>query len=365
MKDKKILIVGRMFSGDRAISGPASVLKALVQEFSARSVNFEFLEYNTDKVSKVKYILDLIKKTLFKSNLIVNVHTEGLLIPFIVYMISILNRRNEYYLTVHGIYIMDSKYAGRKIKFLKKLQERILIRNFSNIICVSEMLKRDVENIFNRAKNVFVANNGIYIKDIEFKASKPDEKHINLIAAGGVKRIKGIFEALEAVKYINGKSEDLKVYLNVFGSYDSEETLKEFEGLIKSYSLGQHVTYKGVIQDKEELYRKYSAADLNLCNSHYDTFNSSIIESMACGTPSAASKNCGAAYLLDPFIDGFVVDIDGDFKEQLYDIIVNYVSDKDKFNVMRKKAYEKAREYSWKRSAQDYLDIFYKGEHTL
>jgi hypothetical protein len=193
MAKKKILIIGRVFSSEKGVSGPSSIIMSLVKEFQAQKVNFELLGYDSDKISKVKYFMLLFKKLLFSRGLIVNVHTEGFLIPFIVYIISLMNPAHQYYLTIHGIYIIQAKYMGGIVKASTKRQEEILVKHFPNLICVSEMLKNDIEKLFNRTARVYVANNGIYMEETEFKEGKTIEDSMKLVSTGGVKKIKGVF----------------------------------------------------------------------------------------------------------------------------------------------------------------------------
>jgi glycosyltransferase involved in cell wall biosynthesis len=357
---KKLVIIGRVFSGKKGVNGPSSVIVSLVNELRRKNVNFELLAYDTEKLSKFKYIKMLFKKVLFKRNLIVNVHTEGFLLPFIVYLISIINPSHEYYLTIHGIYIIQTKFTNVNIKPIIKLQERILINNFPNIICVSEMLKSDIERHFGRRERVFVVNNGVYIKQTEFKTSSIEDNKINLILTGGVKKIKGVFETLEVVQYINNKADNINTYLKVYGDCDDEHTLIEFDSAVAYMKLKEYVSYEGIIKDKNQLYEKYEKAQLNMCLSHYDTFNSAILESMAVGTPTIASTNCGASYLLHNNEDGFVIDMNETYKERIYEIIKEYVCNEESFNIIRKNAYLAAGKYSWEQAVEVYLNIIFE-----
>jgi glycosyltransferase involved in cell wall biosynthesis len=362
MTKKKILIIGRVFSSEKGVSGPSSIIMALVKEFQALKVNFELLGYDSDKMSKMKYFMLLFRKVLFSKGMIVNVHTEGFLIPFIVYIISLLNPTHEYYLTIHGIYIIQAKYMGGIIKAGTKRQEEILIRHFPNLICVSEMLRNDIERLFNRTSRVFVANNGIYIEQTDFQEEKKLENSIRLISTGGVKKIKGVFESLELLEYLNSKSEEMKTYLYIYGGADDEETLNAFKETVKKKEIEDFVQYKGVIKNKKELYEKYSEAHLSLALSHYDTFNAAIVESMVCGTPVIASDNCGASYLLRNGEDGFVVKLENSYKENIYQILHHCICETKDFNLIRKNAYNTSRKYSWNKAAKGYLDVLYNNK---
>jgi glycosyltransferase involved in cell wall biosynthesis len=364
MTKKKILIIGRIFSSERGVSGPSSIIMSLVKEFQDQNVNFELLGYDSDKMSKLQYFLQLFKSVLFSKKLIVNVHTEGFLIPFIVYLISMLNHKNEYYLTVHGIYVIQTKFTSLPIKASTKFQEKILIKSFPNIICVSEMLKNDIKRLFNRGSKVFVGNNGIYIQNAEFKNISLHEENIRLITTGGVKKIKGIFESLELVQYINSKSENLKVYLDVYGGFDDEKTLADFGVAVKHKGLNHFVSYKGIIKDKKELYEKYAESHFNIALSHYDTFNAAVLESMACGTPTIASSKCGASFLINQGVDGFVVEMEHSYKENIYQIIQHFAQESDSFDLVRKNAYNTSRKHDWHKAAKAYVDILYKTKNN-
>lgn len=359
MSQKKILIIGRMYSKNGSINGPAAVIKAILEEFKIKKVNFELIDYDDAKIGKLSYLIKVTKKIIFNKNCIVNVHTEGYFIPILIMIISKFKKSHEYFLTVHGIISIQNKFINRKMSKKDTYFENALFRSFPNLICVSEKLKLDMENYFGRKEKVYVINNGIYIKQSELSNKCFDNNKINLITTGGVKRIKGIFEMLDLIKRLNVQNK-YNVVLYVYGSFDNEETLKSFNEKVDLYKLKEKVIYAGVIKEKKELYRKYGEAHFNLCLSHYDTFNVAVLESMVVGTPSIVSVQCGAAYLINNYQDGFTVDIDKNYIDDTINILEYAINNGEKYSEIRRNSFESVKQYSWGKTAEDYINLFYK-----
>lgn len=348
------------FSGD-CLNGPTGIVYELVKQLREKKVNFYLLNYEPSDISKIGYILKLVKTLIFSKNCIINVHTDGYIIPFITFMLSKINKRNTYYLTVHGLQIVQNNIL--KFKNRKNL-EKITIKKFENIICVSEMLKDDISKIYNRDKKVFVINNGIrYVHNIN-KIEPYPEKHksvIKFIFVGGIKKEKGIFEIVELFKYLKENLKDKICILDIYGSEDVK--IKDyFYAKIKNYNLDKLINYKGIEKNKTILYEEYSKYDFNLCLSIYDTFNVSVVESMSVGTPPIVSRKCGASYIIKDYKDGFVVDLNGDYKVKICNIIKDYIENPKKFIEVRKNCMVNSKKFEWDKVCDKYIDLFCKEE---
>lgn len=143
---KRILIIAKCYKKD--VSGPANIIRGLIRQFDKESINYKalLLEEGMDKVSYLTSIVQELKK---KDKSVVNVHTDGFLLPLFILLMSKIYRKHSYYLTVHGIYRIDK---GKRAQWKYVMLEKYIYRHFNNIICVSEMLKDDLEELYKRKK---------------------------------------------------------------------------------------------------------------------------------------------------------------------------------------------------------------------
>jgi glycosyltransferase involved in cell wall biosynthesis len=355
---KKIYLIGTTLGPLKSINGPAAVIHALAEEFKKKNINYEFLDFVEGQLSKTGFLFNMAKIILKERNAVINVHTNGFIIPFAVMLLSLLSRRNEYYLTVHGVHKLEIEYYNNK-STVNLILEKLLYKNFKNIICVSSILKESIESIYGRKKNVYVINNGTTIIDYPFMEKSFDSGNIKMIMTGGIKPIKGIYELVEAVNYLNEKN--INVSLDVYGSYDDEDKLKKFNDMVDSFRLGNKIKYKGIERDKEKLFKYYEEVHLNMCPSRYDTFNVSALESMVVGTPTVITKQAGAAGCIIDNKDGFIIDNEKDLKEQIENIVNCLIRNREEYKIISRNAYEKVRGLTWEKSAEEYLSLFRKG----
>lgn len=109
MTDRRIIIVAKCY--DSSISGPANIVRGLIAEYQKEKIPLKAILLK-EGVSKLSFIRKLNNILRNETDALVNVHTEGFLIPLIVYCLSKIYKQHSYYLTVHGIYQLKLKMAG-------------------------------------------------------------------------------------------------------------------------------------------------------------------------------------------------------------------------------------------------------------
>ncbi len=96
----------------------------------------------------------------------------------------------------------------------------------------------------------------------------------------------------------DGKWKERKIEIVVFGVKETDR--KEIGGL--------SISNAGYISEADRLAKLYSAADVYLVTSLEDSFNQTVAECMACGTPAAAFKNGGIEDIIDHKENGYLAE---------------------------------------------------------
>jgi len=100
----------------------------------------------------------------------------------------------------------------------------------------------------------------------------------------------------------------------------------------------------------------YSAADVLVMPSHYESFGMVALEAMACGTPVIASQVGGLAYLVKDGETGYHVP-DQD-PQALCDKLLLILGDPEQREKMGLRAAEYAKDYAWSNIASQILDVY-------
>ena len=150
-----------------------------------------------------------------------------------------------------------------------------------------------------------------------------------------------LFSAIEK----SGIKDDILLLL--FGSIKNDE---EFLSRIPC-----RYKYVGSVTDKDKLVQLYSAADMVVVPSHYETLPFVIAEAMACGTPAIAFDSAGQTTLIDHKDNGYLAHYPSvdDFAEGINWLLQNANE------AMRKRANEKiTRIMSPKMVAQQHIELY-------
>jgi D-inositol-3-phosphate glycosyltransferase len=125
-----------------------------------------------------------------------------------------------------------------------------------------------------------------------------------ILFVGRVVPLKGIDKLLMAMTYLEERQ---KLRLVVIGGDDHcRDEVERLKALSESLQIHDSVTFLGLV-DQEELPYFYSAADLCVFPSYYESFGLVGLESLACGTPVVATKVCGIENVIRQGETGYVV----------------------------------------------------------
>lgn len=348
----KFFIVGKCYNNQN--TGPANVIRGMLTTFQKMGVNVEPVLLS-ENCSKSKFLTKLFKILLSEKQCVINVHTDGFLIVLLLYIMSLIDIKNHYYLTIHGIYSIDSAMSGHsKIRY--RVLERILYKHFKNVICVSMMLRDDIIKMFRRKKAIYVIPNATDAMEKNIVKAAFTGEPIKIAMLGGVKNIKGIWESLNLVSYLL-YNKNLAVNLDIYGGTDNQQIISQFKTRIKQLKIEDVVNYRGNIIDKDEVYKILAASDFQICLSKYDTFNVAIIESLILGCPCVSSNMCGAAYLIDNHENGLVIDLKSkNYQEEIYDFLKSFIEEPEKYSKIKKGTEKLYQKVSWEGICLSYLE---------
>jgi D-inositol-3-phosphate glycosyltransferase len=131
--------------------------------------------------------------------------------------------------------------------------------------------------------------------------------------------------------------------------------MARIQQLCDDLCMGRMVVFLGKrAQDTLPYY--YSAADVLVMPSHYESFGMVALEAMACGTPVIASQVGGLAYLVKDGETGYHVP-DQD-PEALCEKLLILLNDAQQREAMGLRAAQYARDYAWANIAGQILEVY-------
>ena len=187
---------------------------------------------------------------------------------------------------------------------------------------------------------------------------KPDDRMVLFV--GRIEPLKGVDTLIEAMSCLHLRDHQ-KVHLAIIGgdpSASPQEMSAEMARLQKlcdELSVGQTVVFLGK-RDQDRLPYYYSAAELLVMPSHYESFGMVALEAMACGTPVIASEVGGLAYLVRDGETGFTVP--DQEPELLSEKITWLLNDRELHRTMSERAVEYAQDYAWEKIARQIVDVY-------
>ncbi len=184
-----------------------------------------------------------------------------------------------------------------------------------------------------------------------------------LLFVGRIEPLKGVDTLLQAITLMRDsgtlRRHDIALWIVGGDAEDDEEEMSaemaRLHALRVDLGLHDFVTFLGKrAQDSLPYY--YSAADVAVVPSHYESFGMVALEAMACGTPVVASQVGGLAYLIENGKTGYHVP-DQD-PEALCRALTALLDDADLHARMSAQAARTAQEYGWEKIAPRIVDVY-------
>jgi D-inositol-3-phosphate glycosyltransferase len=184
-----------------------------------------------------------------------------------------------------------------------------------------------------------------------------ETEHI-LLQVGRIDPIKGVDVLIKAVNQMvqNGRTNFQAIIVG--GGNGEEETNPEaklLRAMVQEYHLEEYVKFLPS-QPQNKMTYFYSAADVTIMSSHYESFGMVALESQACGTPVIASRVGGLPYAVQDKCSGLFFP-DNDHQELAHQIGI-LLDNPDYRRIMGQQAATRAEQFGWREVADRIINLY-------
>jgi len=195
---------------------------------------------------------------------------------------------------------------------LRLKTEKYLVKNCQRIIAATEREKRDIILHYGASPETI----GVIPCGVNLELFQPVDKERakqqlgfndngrNILFVGRIEPLKGIDKLLMAMACLKNKK-GLRL-LVIGGDGHSQYEIERLQRLSRELRIQDSVIFLGLIR-QEELSLFYSAADVCVVPSYYESFGLVVLESLACGTPVVATDVGSARSVIRQGETGYVV----------------------------------------------------------
>jgi D-inositol-3-phosphate glycosyltransferase len=192
--------------------------------------------------------------------------------------------------------------------------------------------------------------------------------HHMVLFVGRIQPLKGIDILIRAMKRVTEQMPNWRqdLCMCIIGSDGSDGAntnqteMKRLEQLRNELGIGDLVMFMGA-KDQDQLVWHYSAADVVVMPSHYESFGMVALEAMACGTPVIGADVGGLSFSIQNGYNGFLVP--GRDPDALADKILLLIKHPFLRDQLGEQARQTTERYDWPNIANEILDV-YRLVHT-
>jgi D-inositol-3-phosphate glycosyltransferase len=182
-----------------------------------------------------------------------------------------------------------------------------------------------------------------------------------VLFVGRIEPLKGLDTLIQAMSCLDLQQVHRPVHLAIIGGEpdaipeDMTEEMTRLQKLCDELCMGGMVVFLGK-RGQDTLPYYYSAAEVVVMPSLYESFGMVALEAMACGTPVIASEVGGLGYLVQNDVTGFTVP-DSD-PAALCEKLSMLLGDTDLRETMGQHAAEYALDYAWEKIAARIVEVY-------
>lgn len=226
--------------------------------------------------------------------------------------------------------------------------KELLVKKAAKIIAISENTKKDIIDIFgideSKIDVVYLGNSMLVKTNISLNFKLPDKY---ILFVGNRSGYKNFERFIKSISKILSEDRDLYAICAGGGIFNNNEIYLLSELKIKNKVLQYNV-------NDEELAYLYRNALAFVFPSLYEGFGIPILEAFACGCPVVCSNSSSfpeiaeeAAYYFDPYSEN-----------SINYAIIKVSEDRKLRNELINKGYEKLKEFSWEKTAEQTKKIY-------
>ena len=193
----------------------------------------------------------------------------------------------------------------------------------------------------------------------QFIGLKPEDRMVLFV--GRIEPLKGVDTLIRAMSCIRSVDAARPVHLAIIGGEpdasprEMSAEMARLQKLCDDLCMGGMVVFLGK-RGQDTLPYYYSAAEVLVMPSLYESFGMVALEAMACGTPVIASQVGGLAYLVRDGETGYTIP-DND-PDALCEKLTLLLGNPDLRSTMGLRAVTHARDYAWERIAAQIVDVY-------
>lgn len=194
---------------------------------------------------------------------------------------------------------------------LRVVTEKELVRDCHRIIAATEREKEELVGYYEASPEMIsVIPCGVNLSLFQNVDKGMARRRLGLngggiiLYVGRVEPLKGIDRLLTAMSNLDAGNE-LRLVV-VGGDGDGQSEVERLQSLSRNLHIQDSVMFAGTVRQEELLYY-YSAADVCVIPSYYESFGLVALESLACGTPVVATGVGGIENVVHQGQTGYVV----------------------------------------------------------
>jgi D-inositol-3-phosphate glycosyltransferase len=193
----------------------------------------------------------------------------------------------------------------------------------------------------------------------EFLGLKPENRMVLFV--GRIEPLKGVDTLIQAMACLDLQQVYRPVHLAIIGGEpdvipeDMTEEMTRLQKMCDELCMGGMVVFLGK-RGQDTLPYYYSAAEVVVMPSLYESFGMVALEAMACGTPVIASEVGGLGYLVQNDVTGYTVP-DSD-PTALCEKLSSLLGDADLRESMGQRAAEYSLDYAWEKIAARIVEVY-------
>jgi len=267
----------------------------------------------------------------------------------------------KYLLTRHDIIENKPEFSEStpfKSLLRRKYADYVSIRSADAILTVSEHSKKDICNYWGVSEGKVIvtyeaANEGFYVKasneQIEFTKNKYNLPREYLLYLGGFDKKKNIPALLKGYGLVSGKLPALVL------AGEKKWGFPMVEQMVQKLGISEKIVFPGRIDD-HDLPPLYQGAMAFLYPSLYEGFGLQLVEAMASGIPVIASSKTS----LPEVLNGAGLLFNPQDPKTIAEQMVKVVSDRVLHERLCWNSTERAKSFSWQKTAEETLSVYIK-----